>query len=212
MMAQDTYAEKRQRMVSEQIEKRGVKDRAVLEAMRQVPRHLFIPKSRWPMAYADQAVYIGHGQTISQPYIVAFMTEALQLTPSSRVLEIGTGSGYQAAVLAELVDTVHTIEIVEELAKRAEETLRSEGYANVFVKHGDGNYGWKEHAPYDAIIATAAAEEIPKALMEQLNDPGRMIIPVGDAGSIQYLVMLKKEKGKISREKLLPVRFVPFVK
>ncbi len=191
---------------------RGVENPQVLEAMRKVPRHLFVPDKYRAFSYRDHPLPIGQGQTISQPYVVAFMTEALDLTPKDRVLEIGTGSGYQAAVLAELAEEVYTIEIIEELGKRARQTLDGLGYKHIHVKIGDGYKGWPEKAPFDAVIVTCAPEQIPKALIEQLKDGGRMIIPVGRAGAIQRLVRAVKKKGKLKTKEVMPVRFVPMVK
>jgi len=202
-----TYARARERMVREQIEARGVKDSLVLAAMRKVPRHLFVPERYRGEAYADHPLPIGHGQTISQPYIVAYMTEALGLKGNEKVLEIGTGSGYQAAVLAEIVDSVFTIEIIPELARSAEQRLKNLGYRNVFVRCGDGYKGWPEHAPFDAIIVTAAPDHIPQPLVNQLKVGGRMVIPVGSM--FQELVLVVKRKEGIEKHPLLPVRFVP---
>jgi protein-L-isoaspartate(D-aspartate) O-methyltransferase len=200
----------RARMVDWQIEARSVKDPNVLTAMRVVPRHAFVRPTEQRFAYADNPLPIGYQQTISQPYIVAFMTEALELTRNSKVLEIGTGSGYQAAVCAEIAQEVYTIEIVEELAKSAKQRLKELGYRNVFAKAGDGYYGWPEHAPFDAIIGTAAAGRIPEPLIEQLKPGGRMILPYGTPRGFQYLVLVTKDKdGKISRKNVMPVRFVP---
>jgi protein-L-isoaspartate(D-aspartate) O-methyltransferase len=202
--------EERERMVARQIQARDVRDPNVLKAMRVVPRHAFVPFSEQPYAYIDHPRPIGYNQTISQPYIVAFMTEALQLKPDSKVLEIGTGSGYQAAVCAEIADKVYTIEIVEGLAKRAKEDLEKFGYTNVFVKYGDGFFGWPEEAPFDAIIGTAAAGRIPEPLLEQLKPGGRMILPYGSPRGLQYLVVITKDKeGKISKQNVMPVTFVP---
>lgn len=197
----------RNRMIEEQIIRRGVKDSRVLAAMRKVPRHLFVPQSHRSYAYADEPLPIGQGQTISQPYIVAFMTEQLQLTGEERVLEIGTGSGYQTAVLAEIADSVFTIEIISELARKARKTLEQLGYLNIAYCIGDGYAGWKEKAPFDAIIVTAAPPEIPQPLVEQLAENGRMIIPVGTHS--QELVLLEKKEGQIRKTAVLPVRFVP---
>jgi protein-L-isoaspartate(D-aspartate) O-methyltransferase len=200
----------RSRMVDWQIEARAVKDPNVLSAMRTVPRHVFVRPTEQRSAYTDNPLPIGYEQTISQPYIVAFMTETLKLTRNSKVLEIGTGSGYQAAVCAEIAREVYTIEIVEELAKSAKKRLKELGYRNVFVKAGDGYYGWPEHAPFDAIIGTAAAGRIPEPLIEQLKPGGRMILPCETPGGFQYLVLLTKDKeGNISRKNVMPVRFVP---
>ncbi|MHC4727946.1 MAG: protein-L-isoaspartate(D-aspartate) O-methyltransferase [Planctomycetota bacterium] len=197
-------------MVARQIQARDVRDPNVLAAMRIVPRHAFVPFSEQRYAYADYPRPIGFEQTISQPYIVAFMTEALQLKPNSKVLEIGTGSGYQAAVCAEIAQKVYTIEIVEGLAKRAKKDLEELGYSNVFTRFGDGFFGWPEEAPFDAIIGTAAAGRIPEPLLEQLKPGGRMIIPYGRPWGNQYLVVVTKDKeGNIHKENVMPVRFVP---
>jgi protein-L-isoaspartate(D-aspartate) O-methyltransferase len=202
--------DERKRMVATQIRARDVKDPNVLKAMRIVPRHAFMPVNQRRYAYADRPLPIEHGQTISQPYIVAFMTDALKLRPGSKVLEIGTGSAYQAAVCAEIAREVYTIEIVEGLAKTAKERLKKLGYKNVFVKAGDGFFGWPDKAPFDAIIGTAAAKRIPEPLLEQLKPGGRMIIPTGSSWGFQYLVLITKDtKGKIHKSKVMPVRFVP---
>jgi protein-L-isoaspartate(D-aspartate) O-methyltransferase len=202
--------DERKRMVATQIQAREVKDPNVLKAMQVVPRHAFIPRGGQRSAYADYPLPIGQDQTISQPYIVAFMTEALKLRPGSKVLEIGTGSGYQAAVCAEIAREVYTIEIVEGLAKTAKERLKKLGYKNVFVKAGDGFFGWPEKAPFDAIIGTAAAKRIPKPLLQQLKTGGRMIIPTGSPYGFQYLELVMKDKdGKIRKSRVMPVRFVP---
>ena len=201
--------EKRLRMVEEQIKNRGVSDARVLLALETVPRHEFVPKGLINQAYEDHPLFIGRGQTISQPYIVALMTEMLGLDPSDRVLEIGTGSGYQAAVLAELVDQVFSIEIIDELGNAAARKLAELGYDNVFVRIGDGYKGWPEHAPFDAIIVTAAPEAIPPALVEQLGEGGRMVLPVGTG--IQELVLVEKQDGKIKQRDITSVRFVPMV-
>ncbi|MBW1702082.1 MAG: protein-L-isoaspartate(D-aspartate) O-methyltransferase [Deltaproteobacteria bacterium] len=208
----DDYTRLREHMVKQQIMARGVEEPRVLEAMRKVPRHLFVPEKYRAFSYRDHPLPIGQGQTISQPYIVAFMTEALDLKPDEKVLEIGTGSGYQAAILAELVKEVYTIEIVEKLGKRAQRTLEILGYKNIHVKIGDGYKGWPEKAPFDAVIVTCAPERIPEALVQQLNDGGRMIIPVGKAGAIQELVRAVKKKGKLKTNEVMRVRFVPMVK
>lgn len=199
----------RQRMVAEQVQRRGVKDPAVLAAMRKVPRDLFLPFDTREFAYDDRAIPIGYNQTISQPYVVGFMTEALALKPGDRVLEIGTGSGYQAAILAELVKEVFTIEIVEPLGKRAGEILAASGYKNISTRIGDGYRGWEEAAPFDAIIVTCSPDAIPQPLVDQLAEGGRMIIPVGPRGEPQQLVLLRKSGGKIEERKVLPVVFVP---
>jgi protein-L-isoaspartate(D-aspartate) O-methyltransferase len=201
------YVTLRQAMVREQIVSRGVSDAAVLQAMQEVPRHLFLPEHLWQAAYTDRPLPIGEGQTISQPYIVAFMTQALQLDPNMKVLEVGTGSGYQAAVLAELVKEVYTIEIICSLAEIAEQNLQKLGYKNVRVRCGDGYKGWPEAAPFDAIIVTAAPEHIPRPLTEQLAMGGRMVLPLGRL--FQELVLVTKTEAGIKRKNLLPVRFVP---
>ena len=203
-------AEERTRMVSSQIEARAVKDPNVLNAMRVVPRHAFVRPTEQRYAYADSPLPIGMDQTISQPYIVAFMTETLKLDPNSVVFEVGTGSGYQAAVCAEICKEVYTIEIVEELATSAKARLKELGYPNVFVKAGDAFFGWPEHAPYDAIIGTAAAGRVPEPLLEQLKPGGRMILPEGSPWGDQYLILITKDKdGKLQRKNVMPVRFVP---
>jgi protein-L-isoaspartate(D-aspartate) O-methyltransferase len=201
------YEKMRHRMVKDQIESRGIKNSRVLEAVRTVPRHQFVPEHLEKYAYADEPLPIGEDQTISQPYIVAYMTEKLELDQNHKVLEIGTGSGYQAAVLAALSDSVFTIEIVDVLAKRAQGTLNKLGIENVFVRSGDGYKGWPEHAPFDAIIITAAPTKIPEPLVEQLRVGGRMILPLGEYA--QDLVLILKEKSGYSQQRLLPVRFVP---
>ena len=203
------FTQRRETMVREQIEAGGVKDPKVLAAMRKVPRHEFVPTAWRNLAYEDRPLPIGENQTISQPYIVAFMTEQLDLKPGERVLEIGTGSGYQAAILAELVKDVYTIEIVEPLGKRAAETLKRLGYAGIHARVGDGYQGWPEAAPFHAIIVTCAPNAVPKPLADQLAEGGRMVIPVGKFGELQQLVVLKKEKGKLVTGRTLPVRFVP---
>ena len=201
------FAKDREVMVETQIVARGVKNRRVLDAMRRVPRHELVPEAARTAAYADHPLPIGHGQTISQPYIVAIMTEMLDLSADERVLEVGTGSGYQAAVLAELCSEVFSIEIVEPLANRAREDLERLGYKNVHVRYGDGYRGWPEAAPFDAIIVTAAPDHIPEPLVSQLAVGGRMVLPVGDA--YQELVLLRKTDRGLEREVTLPVRFVP---
>ena len=198
------------KMVKQQISARGVSDERVLEAMRDVERHLFVPEELREYAYSDRPLPIGEGQTISQPYVVAFMTEKLDLEKSDKVLEVGTGSGYQAAVLGEICDSVWTIEVNGLLAEKAARTLRDNGYDNVHVRHGDGYLGWPEEAPFDAIIVTCAPSDVPKPLEQQLSEGGRMIIPVG-AGFGQELVLLVKSGGKLVRRAVLPVRFVPMV-
>jgi protein-L-isoaspartate(D-aspartate) O-methyltransferase len=202
--------EERRQMVVRQIQAREVQDPCVLEALRMVPRHAFVPEPYRDGAYGDYPLPIGHDQTISQPYIVAFMTEVLHLDPNSRVLEIGTGSGYQAAVCAEIAREVYTMEIVPELAQSAARILQELGYTNVHVKTGDGFFGWQDKAPFDAIIGTAAAEQIPKPFLEQLKPGGRMILPCEEPDGLQYLVLVTKDqRGELSRKRVLPVRFVP---
>ncbi len=196
-------------MVDVQIETRGVKDKRILAAMRKVPRHVFVPENMKRYAYQDEPLLIGEGQTISQPYIVAYMSEALQLKGPERVLEVGTGSGYQTAILAEIVKEVFTVELIETLSERAQETIKELGYKNIHFKIGDGTFGWKDHAPYDAIMVTAAPAKVPQSLREQLKVGGRMIIPVG--ATFQELVLLIREKKKFKKKKLLPVRFVPLI-
>ena len=204
----DEYRQARERFVHEEIEGRGVRDARVLAAMRKVPRHLFVPPDHQKDAYVDSPLFIGYGQTISEPYVVAFMTEALELKPHDRVLEIGTGSGYQAAVLSELAREVYTIEIVEPLGKAAEERLRRLGYSNVHVRVGDGYRGWPEAEPFDAIVLTAAPpERVPPPLVDQLREGGRLIAPVG--GSEQDLILLRRTATGMTEQVLLPVRFVP---
>ena len=203
-----TRQAERERMVERQIEARGVKDTAVLRAMRQVPRHLFVPVSYAPQAYRDGPLALGHGQMISQPYIVAFMAEALRLRGDDRVLEIGTGSGYQTAVLAQLARDVFSIEIVKPLAEQAAAKLKELGYANVQVRVGDGYQGWPEHAPYDAILVSAAPDHIPQPLLDQLAVGGRMILPLGKKFS-QDLMLIRRTHSGYERTPLLPVAFVP---
>lgn len=210
--AQQSFASKRAEMVKTQLLGRDISDSATVKAMRKVERHRFVPESIEKYAYSDQALPIGNDQTISQPYIVAYMTQDLQLQPDHRVLEIGTGSGYQAAVLAEIVDSVYTIEIVEPLGKAAREKLKALGYDNVSVRIGDGYHGWPDKAPFDAIMVTAAVEEIPPALLDQLAEGGRMIIPVGRTKHHRNLVLATKKNGKIKTKKRLPVVFVPFTR
>jgi len=203
------FEQQRERMVNAQLQARGIKDKKILEAMRKVPRHEFVPDNMIPYAYNDEPLPIGEGQTISQPYIVAYMTEALELKRSERVLEIGTGSGYQTAILAEIVGEVFTVELISALSKKAQENLEKLKYTNITFKIGDGTYGWKEHEPYDAIMVTAAPDKVPQLLEEQLKVGGRMIIPVGSA--IQELVLVIRGKRKSKKKKLLPVRFVPLI-
>lgn len=208
---QDRFQTQRARMVQTQIVDRGVHDTSTLRAMSSVPRHEFVPLEWRESAYDDSPLPIGYDQTISQPYIVAFMTEAIKPCKGHRVLEVGTGSGYQAAILAEIVDSVYTIELLPELAAASAERLKRLGYRNVIVRQGDGYLGWPEHAPYDAILVTAAADVIPKPLIEQLKDGGLMVIPVGTLEIVQSLTLVKKRGKEITTETVLPVRFVPLV-
>ncbi len=212
LYGQDKYERERKKMIKNQIQSRGITDKKTLEAIESVPRHLFVPDEYRDRAYDDGPLPIGYGQTISQPYIVAYMTELLNVGPDDIVLEIGTGSGYQAAVLSRIVKKVYTVEIIEELGLAAKERLKALNYDNVEVKIGDGYYGWEEHAPYDGIIVTAAAEFIPPPLIEQLKDNGNMIIPVGSPFNIQNLMLVKKSGGKITTKSLIPVRFVPLTR
>ncbi len=206
----DDQERARNNMVRQQIQGRGIRHQATLDAMRNVPRHLYVPHAQRRNAYQDRPLPIGFGQTISQPYIVAYMTEIVNPKPGDRMLEIGTGSGYQAAVLAEIIDEVYTIEIVRQLGEQAKRKLEAQ-YNNVFVKIADGYHGWEEKAPFDAIVVTAAAEYIPPPLVEQLKEGGRMIIPVGSPFQVQQLMLIEKSKsGEISTQSLMPVRFVPF--
>ena len=208
----ETYRKARGRMVRSQIAARGVKDSRVLAAMRSVPRHMFVPDRYQEQSYEDYPLPIGLGQTISQPYIVAFMTELLKLGPDDRVFELGTGSGYQAAVASRVAGTIYTMEIYEALADAATQRLTSLGYSNVHVRGGDGYFGWKEAAPFDAIIVTAAADHIPPPLIEQLKSGGRLIIPLGSPFSFQQLVLVTKDSnGKVSERPIIPVRFVPLL-
>jgi protein-L-isoaspartate(D-aspartate) O-methyltransferase len=202
-----SFARAREAMVATQIEARGVRDGKTLAAMRAVPRHEFVPPALVGEAYEDHPIPIGHGQTISQPYIVGFMTEALSLHGGERVLEVGTGSGYQAAVLSRIAAQVYTIEIVAPLAEESAERLRRLGYANVHVRAGDGSLGWPEEAPFDAVIVTAAAPRVPEPLKLQLRDGGRLILPLGDDS--QELVVVTRQGESFVERRVLPVRFVP---
>jgi protein-L-isoaspartate(D-aspartate) O-methyltransferase len=210
--ANDSREAERDRMVTHQIAARGITDGPTLAAMRKVPRHQFVPDAMARSAYDDSPLPIGHGQTISQPLIVAFMTEAAKITRDAKVLEIGTGSGYQAAVAAELSDHVFSIEIVPALAERASAGLKASGYERVKTRAGDGYHGWPEHAPFDVIIVTAAADTLPPPLIAQLKEGGRMLIPVGPQFGAQNLVLVTKEGGKVRTRTLMPVRFVPFTR
>jgi protein-L-isoaspartate(D-aspartate) O-methyltransferase len=206
------YAEARQAMVTPQLEHRGIRDPRVLAAMSRVPRHRFVPPGLASLAYGDHPLPIGGGQTISQPYIVALMTEWAMVKPGDKVLEVGTGSGYQAAVLSEITENVFSLEIRPDLAREAAARLKSLGYARVRVKSGDGYLGWPEEAPFDAILVTAAAPRVPPDLAAQLKEGGRLVIPLGDPGGPQTLVRLRKVKGELQEEESLLVRFVPLVR
>lgn len=212
LWSQVDYRELREAMVNSQLRARDIYQKSTLDAMLKVPRHAFVPDDMKPHAYRDGPLPIGEGQTISQPYIVAFMTQALRLKKTDRVLEVGTGSGYQAAVLGELVDSVFTIEIVKPLGVKARQRLKRLGYLNVVVRIGDGYHGWEEKAPFNAIMVTAGAESIPEPLVEQLAEGGKMIIPVGPHRGIRQLVLLNKKNGNIKRRNLMAVRFVPFTR
>jgi len=212
VLAADPYAALRERMVRDHIEERGIRNRALLAAMRSVPRHLFVPEDVRDAAYNDHPLPIGRGQTISQPYIVAYMTELLDPKPTHKVLEIGTGSGYQAAVLSPLVKNVYTVEIVPDLARRSAALLKRLGYENVHVREADGYKGWPEEAPFDRIIVTAAPPSVPQALIDQLKPGGRLVAPVGATPFTQELIVIDKgADGKVRRRRDLPVRFVPMV-
>ncbi len=205
-----SLVEQRQRMVEKQLKSRAIKHQAVLAAMGRVPRHQFVPEKLRSSAYADRPLPIGHDQTISQPYVVAFMTQAIEPQAKHRVLEVGTGSGYQAAVLAEIVGEVYTIELIPELAKQAKERLKQLGYRKVHVKQGDGYLGWPDKAPFDSILVTCGADHVPEPLIEQLKPGGTMVIPVGKSSANQWLEVITKGKdGKTNSRKVLPVRFVP---
>lgn len=204
---ENTYTQQRFEMVEYQLISRGIQDSKIIQAMLRVPRHKFVPQGLRKLAYSDNPLPIGMDQTISQPYIVALMTELLKLKGSEKVLEVGTGSGYQAAILADIGSEVFTIEILESLSERAQEILKSLGYSNINFKIGDGYGGWPEHAPFDAIIVTAASEHIPEPLIEQLKENGRMVIPIGDLYQ-ELLLITKTDKG-IEKKTVTPVRFVP---
>ncbi len=208
-MTQEEFAQQREQMVETQLKSRDIRNERVLEAMKKVPRHLFMPASVRQYAYVDSPVPIGQRQTISQPYIVALMTQTVDPKPGDRSLEVGTGSGYQAAVLGELVQEVYTIEIIPDLAERAEKALAELGYDNVEVRQGDGYQGWPEKAPFDIILITAAPEEIPQPLIDQLAEGGRLVVPVGPQGEVQTLTLVTKEKGEVKRAYITDVRFVP---
>ena len=210
--AQQDYTALREVMVREQLEARDISDSSVLAVMRRIPRHEFVPEDYKDLAYNDRALPIGEGQTISQPYIVAYMTQVLGVQEGEKVMEIGTGSGYQAAILSELGGEVYTIEIVEPLGMAAKRRLKALGYRNVTLRIGDGYNGWPEVAPFDAIMVTAGAETLPQPLMEQLADGGRMVIPIGPHGGVRQLTLITRKNGKFKSEKLMAVRFVPFVR
>lgn len=210
MPQSDRFESARHRMVKNQIQGRGISNVKVLEAMKKVPRHLFVPKEYQKEAYNDYPLPIGYGQTISQPYIVAYMTDVVKPGSKMKALEIGTGSGYQAAVLAEIVDQVYTIEIVPELARESAEKLK--GYDNIHCRYGDGYRGWPENAPFDIILVTAAAETIPQPLIDQLAENGKFVIPVGKPSAVQELQLVTKRNGKIETKHLTLVRFVPFMR
>ncbi|WP_029037271.1 protein-L-isoaspartate(D-aspartate) O-methyltransferase [Salinimicrobium xinjiangense] len=210
---QDRYQQQREKMVKQHLASRGIDNQHVLKAMRNVERHKLVPPNMERFAYEDRPLPIGKGQTISQPFIVAYMTQTIDPRPGMKVLEIGTGSGYQAAVLAEIVDEVYTIETVESLAETAKKNLTQMGYDNIHFRVGDGFYGWEEHAPFDAIIVTAAPKEIPPRLAEQLKVGGKMVIPVGPTSATQELRLVEKQKnGELKVKNLMPVRFVPFTR
>lgn len=209
MATADPYSEMRKKMVKNTMRLRDITDEEVLAVMEKVPRHEFVPEEYLEQAYADHPLPIGYGQTISQPYIVALMTQLLELKHGEKVLEIGTGSGYQAAVLAELTDKVYTVEIVKELAEQAEERLKRLGYTNVKVQHADGYHGWEEYAPYDTIIVTCAPDHVPQPLVEQLADGGRLVVPVGPPGSYQTLWQITKQGEEVISKNITGVIFVP---
>ncbi len=212
MPQSDRFESARLRMVRNQIQDRGISNTQVLEAMKKVPRHQFVPKEYQDEAYNDYPLPIGYGQTISQPYIVAYMTNVVKPGSKMKALEIGTGSGYQAAVMAEIADQVYTIEIVPELARESAERLKKLGYDNIQCRYGDGYKGWPENAPFDIILVTAAAETIPQPLIDQLAENGKLVIPVGKPSSVQELQLVTKRKGKIETKHLTLVRFVPFMR
>ncbi len=206
------YLALRKSMIAEQIRGRGIRDRKVLRAMERVPRHEFVPEPYRPYAYEDRPLPIGEGQTISQPYIVALMTESLGLAGGERVLEVGTGSGYQTAVLAEIAGEVYTVEINPDLSDRASRELAERGYANIRFKVADGYFGWKDHAPYDAVLVSFAADEMPPPLVDQLRDGGRIVIPLGTEGQTQSLMLGEKKGGALDLRKITDVLFVPMLR
>ncbi|WP_235893407.1 protein-L-isoaspartate(D-aspartate) O-methyltransferase [Litoribacter populi] len=209
---EEKYAAARDRLVKDHIQSQGIHNKKVLKAMRTVPRHKLVPPSQRPNAYLDRPLPIGDGQTISQPFIVAFMTQLIDPNKDMRVLEIGTGSGYQAAVLAEMVDQVYTIEIIRSLGEKAEKDLSDLGYENINVRIGDGYAGWPEETPFDAIIVTAAPDRLPQPLIDQLAEGGKMVVPIGPVNQIQELTLIEKKNGKIRSRSVAPVRFVPFTR
>ena len=209
---EDPFIKKREDLVVETIEKRGITNKAVLKSMKTVKRHLFVPENNVPSAYEDRPLPIGYGQTISQPFIVAYMTEVINPKPEYKVLEIGTGSGYQAAVLAEIVKEVYTIEIIPDLGNAASARLKKLGYDNVNVKVTDGYFGWPQHGPFDAIVVTAAAEFVPPPLLEQLKEGGKIVIPIGSPFMNQMLMLIEKKGKKVTTKNLMPVVFVPFTR
>ena len=208
----DPFIKKREDLVVETIEKRGITNKAVLKSMKTVKRHLFVPENNVPSAYEDRPLPIGYGQTISQPFIVAYMTEVINPKPEYKVLEIGTGSGYQAAVLAEIVKEVYTIEIIPDLGNAASARLKKLGYDNVNVNVADGYFGWPQHGPFDAIVVTAAAEFVPPPLLEQLKEGGKIVIPIGSPFMNQMLMLIEKKGKKVTTKNLMPVVFVPFTR
>ena len=209
---EDPFRKKREDLVLQTIEKRGVTNKAVLKSMKTVKRHLFVPENNVPSAYEDRPLPIGYGQTISQPFIVGYMTEVINPKPEYKVLEIGTGSGYQAAVLAEIVKEVYTIEIIPDLGNAASARLKKLGYHNVNVSVTDGYFGWPEHGPYDAIVVTAAAEFVPPPLLAQLKEGGKIVIPIGSPFMNQMLMLIEKKGKKVTTKNLMPVVFVPFTR
>lgn len=209
-LQEKNFSRVRDKMVKEQIEQRGIRDPATLSSMRKVQRHLFVPDELTEYAYDDRPLPIGYGQTISQPYIVAYMTEIIKPRPDYIVLEIGTGSGYQAAILSGIVKEVYSIEIIDSLGNQARNRLDKLNYKNTHVRLGDGYYGWKDKSPFDAIIVTAAAEHIPPPLIAQLKENGRMIIPVGSPFMTQQLMLVEKKNGRLRTSSMMPVKFVPF--
>jgi protein-L-isoaspartate(D-aspartate) O-methyltransferase len=209
-MRMEDRMEREQREMVLDLRRRGIEDERVLETMLKIPRHLFISRSLWHLAYGDHPLPIGGGQTISQPYIVALMTEALKLEPEHRVLEIGTGSGYQTAILAELAGEVYTVERSPKLLEKAQKLLKELGYQNIHYRLGDGTKGWAEHAPYDRIIASGSVPKVPPSLIAQLADPGRLVIPVGER-HLQELILLQRVRGKILQEELVPCSFLPLI-